>query len=65
MLDDADGVCGFVNRTVDWGLTRKLLKNLGGTSQAITRLSNGNVESELGDAQLLHRVLSLCVGLKR
>ena len=45
--------------TVDWGLTRKLLKHLRGTSETITGLSNGNVEGQLGDAEILHRVLGL------
>ena len=49
--------------TVDWGLTRKLLKHLGGTSETITRLTNRDVEGELGDAELLHRILGLRVGL--
>lgn len=45
--------------TVDRGLTAQLLKNLGSTSESITRLANGDVEDELLDAKLAHGVLGL------
>jgi hypothetical protein len=50
---------GRIALTVDWSLTRKLLEHLGGTSKSVTRLTDGDVEDELLDAKLLHRVLSL------
>lgn len=45
--------------TVDGGLTRKLLEHLGGTSKSVTRLANRDVQDELLDAELPHRVLGL------
>jgi hypothetical protein len=44
------------DRTVDGSLTTQLLQHLCGTSKSITRLSNGNVEDELLDAELLHGI---------
>ena len=43
-------------RTVDWGLTRQLLEHLGGSRQSVTRLADGDVQDQLLDAQLTHRV---------
>jgi hypothetical protein len=48
-----------VERTVNRGLTRKLLEHLCGTSKSVTRLSNGDVEDELLDTKILHGVLGL------
>ena len=48
--------------TVDWGLTRKLLEHLGGTSKSVTGLADGDVENELLDAQLPHGVGGLVLG---
>lgn len=48
--------------TVDGGLTGQLLKHLGGTSEPVTRLADGDVEDQLLDAQLPHGVGAL-VGL--
>lgn len=38
--EGADGVAGLGGH---WGLTSELLKNLGGTSETVTRLSDGDV----------------------
>jgi len=43
-------------------LTRKLLEHLGGTGESVTRFTDGNVQNELLDAQLTHRVAGLVVG---
>ncbi len=37
----------------DGGLTGKLLEHLGGTSKSVTRLTNGDVDDELVDLELL------------
>lgn len=65
------GIAEFaVSRTVDRSLTAQLLEHLGGSGKSVTRLANGDVENELLDAQLTHRVArlvlagnSLAVGL--
>jgi len=49
----ADGVAGLGG---NGGLTGELLQNLGGTSQTITGLADGDVEDELVDPDLLHGV---------
>ena len=46
-------------RTVDGSLTRKLLEHLGGTSESVTRFTDGDVQNELLNLQLLHGVLGL------
>ena len=46
----------MVDRTVDRSLTTELFQHLCGTSKSISRLSDGNVQHDLLDAQLLHRV---------
>lgn len=51
-------------RTVDWRLTRQLLKHFGGTSETITRLANGDVEYEFVDFQLPHGVRALVVAFR-
>lgn len=50
--------------TVDRGLTAELFKHLGGTRKSITRLADANVEHELLDAQLAHRVRGLVFGFR-
>jgi hypothetical protein len=45
--------------TVDGGLTRKLLKDLGSSSESVTRLSDGDVQNELLNLQLPHGVVCL------
>jgi len=44
------------DRTVDGSLTTQLLQHLCGSSKSVSRLSDGNVEDELLDAQLLHGI---------
>merc|ERR1712113_90549 len=46
--ESTDGVAGL---GVDGSLTGQLLKHLGGTSETITRLADGDVEDELLDAE--------------
>ena len=56
---------GWGSLTENGVLAAQLLKHLGGTSESITRLANGDVEDELLDAQLAHGVVglfSLCGG---
>jgi len=48
-----------VGRTVDRSLTTKLFQHLCGTSKSISRLSDGNVQDDLLNAQLLHRIAFL------
>jgi len=54
--ESSDGVTGLA---VDGGLTRKLLKNLGGSSKSVTRLSDGDVQNELLNLKLPHGVVCL------
>ena len=42
--------------TVDRCLARQLFKDFGGTGQSVTRLSDGDVQSEFIDSQFPHRV---------
>ena len=56
---DAEGSDGVSSLGVDGGLTRKLLKNLGGTGESITGLTNTDVEGKLLNAQFTHGVGSL------
>ena len=49
----------LAERTVDGGLTAQLLEHLGGTSEPVTRLADGDVQDELGNAQLAHGVVGL------
>ena len=58
--ESTDSVAGL---GVDGSLTGKLLEHLGGTSETITRLADGDVEDELLDAELPHGVGGLGVGL--
>jgi hypothetical protein len=44
---------------IDGGLTRQLLKHLGGTSQTITRLADTDVENKLLNLELSHGVGAL------
>ena len=48
--ETTEGVLGLAG---DGSLTSKLLKNLGGTSKPVTRLSHGDVDDELVDLKLL------------
>lgn len=45
-----------VRRTVYGCLTGKLFEHLGGTSESVTRLADGDVENQLLDLQLPHGV---------
>jgi len=54
--EGSDGVTGFA---VDWGLTAQLFEHLGSTGKSITRLSHRDVEDDLLDPQILHRVGAL------
>ena len=56
---DTEGTDGVAGLGVDGSLTRQLLENLGGTSKSVTRLTNRDVQDELGDAELAHRVARL------
>lgn len=61
---DTEGTDGVAGLGVDGGLTRKLLKHLGGTSKSVTRLADGDVQHELLDAQLAHGVCALVLGVR-
>ena len=50
------------DRTVDGSLTTQLLQHFRGTSKSITRLSNGDVENQLLDAELPHGIGVLSFG---
>lgn len=39
-----------------------MLEHLGGTSKSVTRFTDGDVQDELLDAQLTHRVVGLVDG---
>jgi len=56
---DTEGTDGVAGLGVDGSLTRQLLENLGGTSKSVTRLTNRDVQDELGDAELAHGVAGL------
>jgi hypothetical protein len=56
---DTEGTDSVAGLGVDGGLTRQLLENLGGTSKSVTRLTNRDVQDELGDAELAHGVARL------
>ncbi|GAO47189.1 hypothetical protein G7K_1399-t1 [Saitoella complicata NRRL Y-17804] len=59
---DTEGTDGVAGLGVDGGLTGKLLEDLGGTGETITRLTDTDVEDELGDAELAHGVGGLGLG---
>lgn len=59
---DTEGTDGVAGLGVDGGLTRQLLENLGGTSKSVTRLTDRDVQDELGDAELAHGVARLVLG---
>lgn len=50
--------------TVDRSLTAQLLEHLSSASKSVTRLADGDVEHELLDAQLAHRVGGLVLGFR-
>lgn len=51
-------------RTVHRSLTAQLLQHLRGTSKTVTGLADGDVQHELLDAQLAHRVLALVLAFR-
>lgn len=53
--ESSDGVSGL---GLDWGLTGQLLQDLGGSGQSVTGLTDTDVQDQLLDTQLTHRVLS-------
>ena len=53
-----------VDRTVDGGLTRQLLKHLSGTGQSVARLADRDVQNQLVDAQLTHGVGALVIAFR-
>lgn len=53
--ESSDGVSGL---RLDWGLTRQLLQHLGGSGQSVTGFTDTDVQDQLFDTQLTHRVLS-------
>lgn len=53
---DTEGTDGVTGLGVDGSLTGELLEHLGGTSKSVTRLSNGDVQNELLNAELAHGV---------
>lgn len=54
----------IVWRTVDRSLTAQLLQHFGSTSQSITRLSDGDIQHQLIDAEFPHRVRALAVAFR-
>ena len=58
-LEETRLVLLVCSRTVDGSLTAQLLEHLGGTSKSVTRLTNRDVQDELGDAELAHGVAGL------
>lgn len=52
-LERSDGVSSLGG---DGSLTGELLKDLGGTGKSVTRFTDGDVDDELLDSELLHRV---------
>ena len=68
---DTEGTDGVTGLAVDGGLTGELLEHLGGTSESITGLSNGDVQDQLRQAKGSAGVLGLsnlgglhCVSLR-
>ena len=58
--ESSDSVSGL---GLDWRLTGQLLQHLGGTGQSVTGLSDTDVQDQLLDTQLTHRVLGGHFGL--
>lgn len=56
---DTEGTDGVTGLAVDGGLTGQLLENLGGTSESITGLSDGDVQDQLRQAKGSAGVLGL------
>lgn len=50
--------------TVHRSLTAKLLQHLRGTSETVTGLADGDIQHELLNAQLAHRVLALVLAFR-
>jgi len=61
---DTEGTDGVAGLGVDGSLTRQLLKHLRGTSKSVTRLTDGDVQHELLDAQLAHGVGALVLSVR-
>merc|ERR1711879_291157 len=59
---DREGTDGEAGLRLDGGLTAELLEHLGGTGKTISALTHANVEDQLVDLQLAHRVLLLGPG---
>ena len=52
-------------RTVDWGLAAQLLEHLRRSRQSISRLADRDIQDELLDAELFHRVVGfVCATLR-
>lgn len=52
----------YLRHTVDGGLTGQLLKHLGGTSESVTRFTDGDVQNKLLNLELPHGVAGLFGG---
>jgi hypothetical protein len=50
--------------TVDGSLTGQLFQHFGGTSETITRFTDGDVQDELVDTQLAHGIGALVVAFR-
>lgn len=59
VTSDTEGSDSVASLAVDRSLTAQLFQHLGGTSQSVTRFTDGDVEDELLDAKLSHGVLGL------
>lgn len=55
---DTEGSDGVSSLRLNWGLTRQLLQDLGGSGQSVTGLTDTDVQDQFLDTQLTHRVLS-------
>lgn len=55
---DTEGSDGVSGLGVDWGLTRQLFKNLGGSGQSVTGFTDTDVQDQLLDLQFSHGVSS-------
>lgn len=51
-------------RTVDGSLTGQLFQHFGGTSETITRFTDGDVQDEFVDTQLAHGIGALVVAFR-
>ena len=60
---NAEGAHSVASLAVDRRLTAQLLQHLGGSCEAITALAHGDVQHQLLDAKLAHRIRRFGVGL--